>query len=139
MRFERWVLFGAMLLGLAPCNARAYGPLGSGYLAPWWAAPRVYTQEYIPYFAQHPPVYYSRPIARPYGYVPYAYWPGRPAPQVVVTQPVVVRNHYLAGDAVDRLAEEAAPAGRRIVNPFAREPEALLPVPDEGSLIEPDA
>lgn len=27
----------------------------------------------IPYFAEHPPVYYSRPVARPYGYSPYAY------------------------------------------------------------------
>ncbi len=139
MRLERWVLLGAILLGPPSGNALAHGPVGSGYLAPWWSAPRVYTQEYIPYFAKHPPVYYSRPITRPYGYVPYAYWPEKCVPQVVVAQPVVVRNHYVAGDAVDRWTEEPSPAGRRIINPFVREREAPLPSPDEVPLFEPEA
>ncbi|MBL8828392.1 MAG: hypothetical protein JNM18_15530 [Planctomycetaceae bacterium] len=32
-----------------------------------------YVQERVPYFAVHPPVYYSTPIARSYGHSPYAY------------------------------------------------------------------
>ena len=36
----------------------------------------------IPFFALHPPVYYSAPVARPYGYSPFAYpgWVTTPAP-----------------------------------------------------------
>jgi len=39
----------------------------------------VYTQDRIPYFAQHPPVYYSYVVPRPYGFSPYAY------PETVMT------------------------------------------------------
>ncbi len=32
----------------------------------------------LPYFALYPPVYYSQPVARPYGYSPFALPPGVP-------------------------------------------------------------
>ena len=34
----------------------------------------------IPYYALYPPVYYSYPVARPYGYSPFAYPPGTMTP-----------------------------------------------------------
>lgn len=138
MRFRCLFLFGMAFVVVTSDSATAH----DGYwnvAAGWWPGPRAYTQEHIPYFAKHPPVYYSRPITRPYGYVPYAYWPEKCVPQVVVAQPVVVRNHYVAGDAVDRWTEEPSPAGRRIINPFVREREAPLPSPDEVPLFEPEA
>lgn len=36
----------------------------------------IYSTESVPYFAKHPPVYYSRHIARPYGFSPYPYLAG---------------------------------------------------------------
>ena len=41
-----------------PCGCRGYG---------------IYTHDRIPYFSQHPPVYYSYVVPRPYGFSPYAY------------------------------------------------------------------
>ncbi len=42
------------------------------YLVPVFQAPRVN----LPYYAAHPPVYYSHIVPRPYGYSPHAYIPG---------------------------------------------------------------
>ncbi len=134
MRLKRGVLLGALLLGLTPGAASAYGYVHGGSWAgwaAWWPAPSVYTQEHVPYFAKHPPVYYSRPIARPYGYLPYPYVPAATLAQPAAPRPVAVRNPYAS--------EEATPAPRRIVNPFAQEPEAPDAGPDEVPLLEPEA
>src|SRR5437868_5814936 len=34
-----------------------------------------YERDHIPFYALHPPVYYSHPIARAYGWTPFAYPP----------------------------------------------------------------
>src|SRR5690606_28868598 len=36
----------------------------------------------VPYFAMFPPVYYSRPVPRAYGWSPFAYPPGTMTPEV---------------------------------------------------------
>ena len=41
----------------------------------------------IPYYAAHPPVYYSHIVARPYGYSPYAYVPGIVTPDYELCSP----------------------------------------------------
>ena len=51
-------------------NAQYGGWCGS---SPWYTG---YSSEYVPYYAMHPPVYYSYPVPRPYGYSPFAYPPG---------------------------------------------------------------
>jgi hypothetical protein len=71
-----------------------YGMWGSyGY--------NVYSQEDIPYFAKHPPVYYSRPVARSYGWSPFAY-PGYvttpAAPVVHHSNPEMVLNPFFKKD-----------------------------------------
>ena len=38
----------------------------------------------VPYFAAHPPVYYSYPVPRTYGYSPFAYPPYVMTPEVVM-------------------------------------------------------
>ena len=78
--------------------------------------------ESIPYFAQFPPVYYSHPVPRPYGWSPYAYPPGvltpepRPVPEVTLN-PFVPR-----GPDSKRLKKPAenvtARPALRIVNPY---------------------
>ncbi len=48
-----------------------------------------------PYFAIHPPVYYSQPVPRAYGFSPWAY-PGdvmTPEPQVCA-EPAIIENPY---------------------------------------------
>ncbi len=82
-----------------------------------------------PYFALHPPVYYSAPVPRSYGYSPYAYpgyAPTPPAP--VLVEPEVVENQYCpaavqkleqkekAGKATDDFAKQS----QWIANPFVR-------------------
>ena len=53
-----------------------------------------------PYFALHPPVYYSQPVARPYGYSPFALRPGQqPAEPIIqeVTKPAHIINPFYKG------------------------------------------
>ena len=56
-----------------------FGGYGYGYGIPY----NVYGQDSIPYFALYPPVYYSHPVARPYGFSPFAYPPGVTTPNGV--------------------------------------------------------
>jgi hypothetical protein len=49
----------------------------------------------LPYFALHPPVCYSEPVPRTYGYSPFAYPPGVMTPEVCAPQPVTINNPYV--------------------------------------------
>lgn len=54
------------------------------------------TDRRVPYFAAHPPVYYSQPVPRTYGYSPFAYTPTTMTPEVVTTvAPVEIINPYV--------------------------------------------
>ncbi|MGE0756013.1 MAG: hypothetical protein AB7F89_03360 [Pirellulaceae bacterium] len=100
------------------------GFYGHGF--PWFGygnqGPAAYALGNIPappYFALHPPVYYSHPVARPYGHSPFACPCGghvqapRPARRIVANPFIELKP-----------AEPAKPAGQvakvpvRIVNPF---------------------
>jgi len=93
---------------------------------PWsyYYQPLAYSQEPVPYFALHPPVYYGRIIARPYGDSPYPYPPGRisyvassPAPT-----PKIVRNKYVSGEATaPSVSHYQTPKPLRIKNPFVEQ------------------
>ncbi len=133
-------LLGATLSVLAPGNADACDWAGRGYLTGWcgWAiSPRDYSAEHIPYFAKHPPVYYSYPAPRPYGYSPYAYPPIMTFREVVAVRPVLVRNGYVTGEPTLRKAEKSAPL--RIINPFAQDAADPMPVPNASPLSDSDA
>jgi hypothetical protein len=76
----------------APYCASGYNPwMGGGY--------NLYIGETLPYYAMFPPVYYSQPVARTYGYSPYAYPPGTMTPEVVVEQPMTITNPHAAPKA----------------------------------------
>lgn len=87
---------------------------GYGYGNPWALGPSVQTLGYIPtppYFALHPPVYYSHNVRRPYGVSPFpitSYSPGssvvyeRPTPQ-----PQVVVNPYVQQETASEATETA--------------------------------
>lgn len=104
------------LVGVLACattsTANAYWPYG-GYLG-WSNFTPYAASEAAPYYAYRPPVYYSTPVARSYGYSPYAY-PGftrTPNPMVVKARrsaprlaPKMIVNPYYKGEAA---AEEAS-------------------------------
>jgi hypothetical protein len=83
----------------------------------------------VPYFAAHPPVYYSYPVPRTYGYSPFAYPPGVMTPEVVQeVKPVQIVNPYVP--KVEKTPQEperdrAVKADRQpqplvVVNPYFR-------------------
>lgn len=79
--------------------------------------------DYIPYFAAHPPVYYSAPVPRSYGYSPYAYPPGTRTPEVEIIEPKVMINPYVPKKDSPAPAKEAKTAIRqpkRIQNHFVK-------------------
>jgi hypothetical protein len=90
--------FGLLMTsGPASVAVAAHGPYFAHCgLAPWihWP-PSVYVIENVPYFAVRPPVYYSYPVARPYGYLPYPYLPGPLSREVTPKRPVVIDNPYV--------------------------------------------
>lgn len=115
------VLLGMAAVGLAACqDAAAYEPWG--YYYGWPAYERsVYVGDSVPFYALHPPVYYSYPVARPYGYSPFAYPPGVRTPEVERPQPAVVQNPYVAGFVEGGPAASTAKVQPlRIVNPYAK-------------------
>lgn len=59
------------------------------------------TERRVPYFAAHPPVYYSVPVPRTYGYSPFAYTPDTRTPDVVPMEsgPVEIINPYVPSSA----------------------------------------
>ncbi len=78
-----------------------------------------------PYFALHPPVYYSAPVARTYGYSPFAYPGDVPTPDVIpielskeirnpYVQPANVETQPAAVPAEDDVAQQPL----MIVNPY---------------------
>jgi hypothetical protein len=116
-------------------NGGYYGGYGYGY----WDIGRLYglLADEVPYYAAFPPVYYSVPVARTYGYSPFAYPPGVMTPEVEVGGPLEIQNPYYEGDVkeaepVPAPSEEApAPANPTtkvqaqrgplmVVNPFVK-------------------
>lgn len=106
------------------CSNGAYGYFG--YLPSY-----VYVRDYIPYFALHPPVYYSLPVPRTYGYSPFAYPPGTMTPEVVEPKPELIPNKY-----VPPMVKPAVEPGRvtakplRIANPYVVAQDAPAPAKD---------
>jgi hypothetical protein len=124
-RLSALVVGAVLLVGTAATTAQAqigFGPgaYGLGFFNYGYNQPR------IPYYALYPPVYYSYPVARPYGYSPFAYPPGimtpeAPHPSVAVEY----RNPFVPS------REEPRPSGDRLAaqprtyyNPFVQARQA---------------
>jgi len=94
----------------------------------------------VPYFAAHPPVYYSYPVPRTYGYSPFAYPPYTMTPDVVMGEehPVTIINPYVpssqqtpAADADQSAAASQAnrqPQPLVIINPYVNGAGAIAKV-----------
>ena len=124
------ILGGSAAFALQPWDGLACGdgacgcgPYGGGLYGDGW--PGLYVQERLPYFALYPPVYYSHPVARPYGYSPFAYPPGTITPDVVRPQPLMVVNRFVAQSAaIEKPTKTAGPL--RIRNPYVDPPASGL-------------
>ncbi len=81
-----------------------------------------------PYFAIHPPVYYSRPVARPYGYSPYAYPDYVRTPEPKVVKPIAYRNPFVkqSKPAGVKTASHTAVVPQITINPFVRQPSESI-------------
>ena len=112
----------------AQCAAGGYGGFGygGGY---GYDVGRLYgvLSQNVPHFAAFPPVYYSAPVPRSYGYSPFAYPPGTatpnlPAPTTVAKE---ILNPYVPASTVTEKSEadkvtlrDSTPEPLAIVNPF---------------------
>ncbi len=118
------ILLGIVLLASLASTAAAQNPTPymPGYN--WYGPPYTYyQQEHIPYFSLHPPVYYSMPVPRTYGYSPFAYPPGVMTPDVPAPTPVSIDNPF-APRPVSKEASKPAPdkttvVPLTIINPYA--------------------
>ena len=83
--------------GSAHAQCAAYGGGYGGFGFGAWDVGRLYRvlADNVPYHAAFPPVYYSYPVPRTYGYSPFAYPPGVMTPEVEL-QPQVIDNPYVA-------------------------------------------
>ncbi|MCE9526566.1 MAG: hypothetical protein K8R36_10985 [Planctomycetales bacterium] len=131
----KWFLAAALAAILLPAAAQAqypYGGYGFGGYGGW--VQMNYGQGYYaetgrvpPYFALHPPVYYSHQIIRrPMGASPFAYpsWYAPPAVQAaaadaayVAPQPLLVTNPFVKGPAPANASIEQ-PTSLEVTNPY---------------------
>jgi hypothetical protein len=79
-------------------------------------------QRQIPYYALFPPVYYSYPVPRTYGYSPFAYPPGTMTPEIVSPSLGAVEyiNPYVPRSKGAKLSEDKT-AGKTYYNPFVQQ------------------
>ncbi len=81
-----------------------------------------------PYYALYPPVYYSHPVARPYGYSPFAYPPGVMTPDVpqnkIEASPIIYNPFVQPKSEPKSSPDKAASRGRTYLNPFVQQASA---------------
>ncbi|MCA9166639.1 MAG: hypothetical protein KDB23_03180 [Planctomycetales bacterium] len=122
------LLIAAGLAGSMAATSASAQTLGAygcgGFAQPGWMgyAHSPYAMGQIPvppYFALHPPVYYSAPVPRSYGYSPYAY-PG------TMETPAIVMPEIIENPHVEKMPAPAQETNMKVVraqvinNPFVR-------------------
>ena len=124
----------AFLLGVTVCvglgcTSQAWaGWPNSGYSYPYIHGYQ-HTDRRIPYFAEHPPVYYSHPVARPYGYSPYAYLP--PIMTIQPAEPLTITNPHFQPKAKSEKTKRRVARKKRVPTPLV----VLNPYVESSSLL----
>ncbi|MEX0678469.1 MAG: hypothetical protein WD063_15420 [Pirellulales bacterium] len=122
-RVSLWVAVGILLaagFNASQASAQVLGP-GAYGLGFFNYGDTNYGGNYrIPYYALFPPVYYSYPVARPYGYSPFAYPPGTVTPEATQkVAPVEYRNPFVPQRA-SSTGDKSASLPRMYDNPFVK-------------------
>ena len=142
MNIRRTLMMAAIVSAAGTLGGQAHaqcGPYGGGYGGfGAWDMGRLYgvMADNVPYFAAFPPVYYSAPVPRTYGYSPFAYPPGVMTPDLVetVSEPQVIENPYvvpeatsegpamIAPESVDQTTSVAPVRGPQVIlNPYVKQ------------------
>jgi hypothetical protein len=106
MNLRSLAMTAVILSSAATIGTQAHaqcGPYGGGWGYGAWDVGRLYgvLADEVPYFAAFPPVYYSQPVPRTYGYSPFAYPPGVMTPEVIeAVEPQVIENPYFNAEPV---------------------------------------
>ena len=87
----------------------------------------------VPYFAMFPPVYYSAPVPRTYGWSPFAYPPGTMTPELEAPMPEEIINPYVPQNkdqketkpTGQRVADHRGPTPQVMINPFVKSSGAI--------------
>jgi hypothetical protein len=115
MNIRRTLMTAIIVSAAGTLGSQAHaqcGPYGGGYGFGAWDMGRLYgvMADNVPYFAAFPPVYYSQPVPRTYGYSPFAYPPGVMTPEVVeAIEPQVIENPYVVPEPATEGPAMAAP------------------------------
>jgi hypothetical protein len=115
-----WSALGSAAQAQAPNYLYLYG-IGNGL-------PYSNGNEHVPYYSLYPPVYYSMPVPRTYGYSPFAYPPGYMTPEVdIVPEPKTIINPHASQKAEPTKAKvldgRTTQAPKLILNPFVEQRE----------------
>ncbi len=110
----------ALLCGLAAGEAQAQcgGMYGGGLGC--YDVGRLYQvlSQNVPYYSAFPPVYYSAPVPRTYGYSPFAYPPGTMTPEIVETVSAEeIVNPYVEPTSLQKPAEDTDKVTKLKSNP----------------------
>lgn len=120
-------LLTALVLGLSSSSALACdgcGGLGYGFGLGYMYNSLDYR---VPYFAAHPPVYYSYPVPRTYGYSPWAYPPNVRTPEVVFEpQPLTITNPHVDASSLEAKASVDQTTKAEPQSPGMQAPEPLV-------------
>jgi len=115
-------ILGTMAVSAINTTAQAQGPYcgGYGYCGinfPYGLYGR--RVDDVPYFSMFPPVYYSMPVPRSYGWSPFAYPPGTMTPEVEPPAPQDIVNPYVPQRSESKPAQptSAHTASHRVVAP----------------------
>ena len=109
---------GGLLFGGAGGYGFGYFNYGSGLNS---------MNQSIPFYALYPPVYYSHPVARPYGYSPFAYPPGVATPEAAPAAAQYM-NPYVPQKAEPKPVSERVAGPRVYLNPFVMQARAASDV-----------
>lgn len=133
MNLRRTLLTAALTLPLfaaSQAHAQCGGGFGMGMYGGFWDIGRLYgvLADEVPYYAAFPPVYYSYPVPRTYGYSPFAYPPGVMTPEVEVVEPQTIENPYFNGEEVPQPAAEETSGNAAPVDQTTSTPRPAVPL-----------
>lgn len=120
--FRPIAILAALMLVAAGDVCQGWWPYGGWSSAGWFPGcfPRSSDFERLPYYALFPPVYYSHPVPRTYGYSPFANLPElKTIVEIQSTGPMVVRNPCFRSATGNEISAGLSAEGPLVVrNPF---------------------